>query len=175
MGESYGSLCGHVHNLDHDDLGHLLALICLNLDYFLDELLHLLETNQFISVHYVTIHHELEQAGISSKKLKRITLECNKEGHTAFISRMAWYAPEELEFLDEFSKDARSVSRSRGGRHAEKKQHFVRGCCTSTEGLLTLDRVVSGTLVEGSMTKRAFLQYLKLVVVSFCMLLAPDH
>jgi hypothetical protein len=73
------SLHGCVRNLDHDDLGYLLVLIHQNPDYFLDELLHLLETNWFISVHYVTIHCELKQAGISSKKLKRITLEHNEE------------------------------------------------------------------------------------------------
>ena len=54
------SLRGRVRNLDRDDLSYLLALVHQNPDYFLDELLHLLETNQFISVHYVTIHHELE-------------------------------------------------------------------------------------------------------------------
>jgi transposase len=169
------SLRGRVRNLDHDDLGYLLALVRQNPDYFLDELLHLLETNRFISVHYVTIHRELERAGVSSKKLKRIALEHNEERRAAFISRMARYAPEELRFLDEFSKDARSVSRrygrARKGRRAEKKQCFVRGRRTSTEGLLTLGGVVSGTVVEGSMTKRGFLQYLELVIVSFRVLL----
>lgn len=173
------SLCGHVHNLDHDDLGYLLVLICQNPDYFLDELLHLLETNRFISVHYVTIHCDLERAGVSSKKLKKIALERNEERCATFISRMAQYAPEEIRFLDEFSKDARSVGRwygrARKGRRAEKKQHFVRGHHTSTEGLLTLDRVISGTVVEGSMTKRGFLQYLELVIVSFHMLLVFDY
>lgn len=173
------SLHGCVHNLDRDDLGYLLVLVRQNPDYFLDELLHPLETNRFISVHYVTIHRELEQAGISSKKLKKIALEHNEERRAAFISRMAQYAPEEIRFLNEFSKDARSVGRwygrARKGRHAEKKQHFVWGCHTSTEGLLTLDGVVSGTVVEGSMTKRGFLQYLEIVIVSFCMLLVFDY
>jgi len=57
-----GQACGHVHNLDHDDLGYLLVLFHQNPDYFLDELLHFLETNWFSSVHYMTIHHELKQA-----------------------------------------------------------------------------------------------------------------
>ncbi|KIJ91870.1 hypothetical protein K443DRAFT_70464, partial [Laccaria amethystina LaAM-08-1] len=72
------SLRSRVRNLDHDDLGYLLVLVRQNPDYFLDELLHLLETNRFISVHYVTIHRELERAGVSSKKLKRIALEHNE-------------------------------------------------------------------------------------------------
>ena len=116
-GDASNSLLVHVErvialrNLDCDDLGYLLALICQNLEYFLDELLHLLETNWFISVHYVTIHHELKQADVSSKKLKKITLERTEERRATFISRMAQDAPEEIGFLDEFSKDARSVGR----------------------------------------------------------------
>jgi len=127
----------------------------------------------------VTIHCELKQAGVSSKKLKKIVLEHNEERHATFISRMSWYAPEEIGFLNEFSKDARSVGRQYGrarkGKHAKKKQQFVRGCHTSMEGLLTLDGVISGTVVEGSMTKRGFLQYLELVIVSFRMLLVFDY
>ena len=127
----------------------------------------------------MTIHHELERAGISSKRLKKIALERNEERRAAFISRMAQYAPEEIGFLNEFLKDARSVGRrygrARKGRCAEKKQCFVRGHHTSTEGLLTLDGVISGTVVEGSITKRGFLQYLELVIVSFRMLLVFDY
>ena len=51
---------GRMRNLDFTDLQYLLQLVCDNPDYFLNELLHLLKTNQFISVHYTTIHRELE-------------------------------------------------------------------------------------------------------------------
>jgi hypothetical protein len=54
---------------------YLLRLIQQNPDFFLDELLYLLKTNHFISVHYTTIHQELERAGVSHKKLKQIALE----------------------------------------------------------------------------------------------------
>ena len=120
----------------------------------------------------------LSEQALAARSSK-IALECNEEQCATFISRMARYAHEEIRFLNEFSKDARSVGRrygrARKGRRAEKKQCFVQGCCTSTEGLLTLDRVVSGTVVEGSMTKRGFLQYLELVIVSFRMLLVFDY
>lgn len=83
---------------------------------------------------------------------------------------MSQYSPEELGFLDETSKDERTVGRrygrSRKGRRAEKKQPFVRGRRTSTEALLTLDGIVAGTVVEGSMTKAMFLEYLEFIVVS---------
>ncbi|KAF8230737.1 hypothetical protein L208DRAFT_1072033, partial [Tricholoma matsutake] len=72
------SLQGCLHLLDHDDVQYLLQLIHQNPDYFLNELLYLLETNRFISTHYVTIHRELERAGVSLKKLKRIVKERNE-------------------------------------------------------------------------------------------------
>jgi transposase len=164
------SLRGRLRSLDHDDLAYLLRLIRQNPDYFLDELLYLLKTNRFISVNYVTIHRELERAGVSCKKLKRIAKERNEGRRADFIGRMAQYSPEELGFLDETSKDERTVGRRYGrcmkGQRAERKQVFVRGRRTSTEALLTLDGVVAGTVVEGSMTKAMFLEYLEFNVAS---------
>jgi hypothetical protein len=104
-------------------------LIHQNLNYFSDKLLYLLKTNRFISVNYNTIHHELERAGVSHKKLKKVAKERNEGCRAAFIAHMAQYLPEELGFLDEVSKDERSVGRQYGrskkGRRAETKQVFV--------------------------------------------------
>jgi len=91
--------------LNHDDVQHLLCLVQDNPDYFLDELLHLLKTNCFISVHYTAIHCVLEHANISCKKLKRIAKERNETCCAEFVGRMAMYTPEQLGFLDEVSKD----------------------------------------------------------------------
>jgi len=83
---------------------------------------------------------------------------------------MAMYTPEQLGFLDEVSKDkqtpSRRYGRSKKGRRAEKKQVFVRGCRVSTEALLTLDGIVAGMVVEGSMTKAMYMEYLEFNVVS---------
>lgn len=109
---------------------------------------------------------------MSRKKLKRIAIERNEERQAAFVSRMAQYEPEGLGFLDETSKDERTTRRAHGwskkGKRAEKKQVFVRGRRTSTEALLTLDGIVAGTVVEGSMTKVGFLHDIEFIVVSFC-------
>jgi transposase len=153
-----------------EDIQYLLRLIRQNPDYFLDELLHLLQTNRFISVHYTTIHRELERAGVSMKKLKRIACERDEDKRADFILCMAQYLPEEIGFVDEVSKDERTwgrrYGRSKKGRRAEKNQPFVRGRRTSTEALLTLDSFVAGTVVEGSMTKEMFLEWLEFNVVS---------
>ena len=164
------SIRGQVRILDQEDIAYLLKLIHDNPDYFLDELLHLLEKNQFILVHYTTIFQELEHLDVSRKKLKRIALERDEDHRADFIACMAQYSPEELGFLDEMSKDSRSVGRQYGrarkNKHAQKKQVFVRGRRTSTEALLTLDGIVAGTVVEGSMTKELFLEFLEFNVVS---------
>jgi transposase len=165
---------GRLRNLNTDDVQYLTHLVRCNPDYFLDELLGLLQKNRFISVHYTTIMRELERAGMSRKKLKRIALERDEERRASFIARMAQYQPEELGFLDETSKDERTTSRrygrSKKGKRAQKKQVFVRGRRTTTEALLTTDGIAARTVVEGSMTKESFIEFLELHVVSIvCM------
>ena len=123
------SLQGRPRTLDHDDVQYLLCLIQENPDYFLDELLHLLKTNRFISVHYATIYQELKRHGVSLKKLKRVAKECSDELRADFIGRMAQYGPEELGFIDETSKDKKTIyqryGRSRKGTQAAKQQVFI--------------------------------------------------
>lgn len=46
------------------------------------------------------------------------------------------------------------------------KQVIVQRRCVSAEALLTLDGIVAGTVVEGSMMKAIYLEYLELNVVS---------
>jgi transposase len=168
------SLRGRLRALNYDDVQYLLVLIKQNTDYFLDELLYLLKTNQFISVHYTTIHQALEQAGVSCKKLKKIASERSEPLHADFIGRMAKYEPEELGFLDEVHKDERTLNRwygrARKGRQAAKRVKFVWGRRTSTEALLSLDGVVTCISVEGSMTKELFLEWLEFNVVSIIVL-----
>ena len=151
--------------LDATDVQYLNQLIEENPDYFLDELLHLLKTNRFISIHYTTIHNQLLRTGVSHKQLQRIASERDEAARANFIARIAQYTPHELGFIDEVSKDARSVGRrygrSRRGQRARKSQPFVRGRRTSTVGCLTLDGFVSGTSVEGSFTKSSFLHWLE--------------
>jgi transposase len=96
---------GQPRTLHFDDVNYLLRLVSHWPDWFLDELQDLLKTNQFISVHYVTIYRELECAGISLKKLKKLAKERDDEKRADFIRCMAQYEPDELGFLDETSKD----------------------------------------------------------------------
>jgi transposase len=160
---------GRPRNLLFEDVQYLIALVHHRPDWFLDELLGLMEHNRFISVHFTTIHRELVHAGISLKKLKKIAKERNEDLRADFIRQMAQYAPEELCFLDEVHKDERTLIRRRGrarkGKRAVMQGVFVRGRRVSAEGCLTVDGMVAGTVVEGSMTSDKFLYYLEHSVV----------
>ena len=79
-----------------------------------NELLHLLKTNHFISIHYTTIHNQLLRSGVSHKKLQRIASKRDEEKRANFIARIAQYAPHKLGFIDEVSKDEWSIGRHYG-------------------------------------------------------------
>jgi hypothetical protein len=160
---------GRPRLLHYKDIDYLKRLIQHRPNWFLDELQYLLQTNRFIAAHFVTVHRELIHAGISSKKIRKIASERNEDLRADFIARMAQYTPEQLGFLDEVSKDERtafrSCGRTRKGKRAVMKGVFVRGRRFSAEGLLTLDGMISSTIVEGSMTRALFIEYLEFTVV----------
>ena len=171
-----GDVVHHAHGLRgrrrilcYDDLEYLKRLIRHRPDWFLDELTFLLQTNRFILVHYTTVHWELVWAGVSTKKLKKIASERNENLRADFVRHMAQYLPEQLGFLDEVSKDERTSARGRGrsvkGTRAVKKGVFIWGRRFSAEGLLTIDGLILNTVVEGSMTRVLFLEYLQFTVV----------
>lgn len=162
---------GRKRLMHFSDIEYLKRIIRHRPDWFLDELAYLLETNRFIAANFTTVHWELVRAGISTKKIKKAASERNDDLRADFIRRMAEYSPEQLGFLDEVSKDERTPFRARGrskrGTRAVQKGVFVRGRRFSAEGLLTIDGMVSNTVVEGSMTRDMFLEYLEHDVVGF--------
>ena len=166
---------GRPRCLHFSDMDYLKRLIKHRPDWFLDELQYMLQTNRFIAAHFTTIHRELVRAGISSKKIKKVASERNEQLRADFIGRMAQYLPEQLGFLDEVSKDERTSFRARGrsckGTRAIQKGVFVRGRRFSAEGLLSIDGMISNTVVEGSMNRAMFLEYLEFSVVHFLALL----
>ncbi|PPQ82244.1 hypothetical protein CVT24_012928 [Panaeolus cyanescens] len=163
---------GRRRMLHFSDVDHLKCLIKHRPDWFLDELRYLLQTNRFISAHLSTIQRELARAGISRQKIKKIASERNADLRADFTGRMAQYMPEQLGFLDEISKDERTsfrtYGRSRKGCRAPMKGVFVRGRRFSATGLLTIDGMVTSTVVEGSMTHQSYLGFLEHSVMPLC-------
>jgi transposase len=162
---------GRPRILHFDDIDYLLRLIRQRPDWFLDELLNLLRSNRFISVHYTTVHNALIRAGVSLKKLKKIASERNEDARNEFIGHMAMYDPEELGFLDETSKNEKTAARSKGrarkGQRAVMQQHFIRGHRLSATALLTVNGISVTRVVEGSMTREMYLNFLEHEVVRF--------
>ncbi|THH14792.1 hypothetical protein EUX98_g9562 [Antrodiella citrinella] len=156
---------GRPRKLLSDDVQYLIRLIRHRPDWFLDELLGLLDNNRFVAVHFSTIHRELLRAGVSLKKLKRVAAERDELLRADFVRRMAVYTPEQLRFMDEVSKDERTLKRRNGralkGRRAVMRGVFVRGRRVSGEGVMTVDGMVASTVVQGSMTRKRFLDFLE--------------
>ncbi|KAG2369251.1 hypothetical protein BDR07DRAFT_1181561, partial [Suillus spraguei] len=69
---------GWPHLLYYNDVDYLVQFIEHRPTWFLDELAKMLDSNQFISIHYVTVHRTLEHAGVSYKKLQHIAKERNE-------------------------------------------------------------------------------------------------
>ncbi|PPR03276.1 hypothetical protein CVT24_012814 [Panaeolus cyanescens] len=163
---------GRPRLLHFSDVEYLKQLVRHRPDWFLDELQHLLQTNRFIAAHFTTVHRELVRAGFTAKDIRKVALERNEELRADYIARMAQYTPDQLGFLDEVSKDERTAFRAKGrsrkGTRAPMKGVFVRGRRFSAEGLLTLDGMVSSTVVEGSMTHDLYMQYLEFTVMPLC-------
>ena len=85
------------------------------------------------------------------------------------------YDPEELGFLDETSKNEKTAARSRGraqkGQRAVMQQRFIRGHRLSATALLTVNGISVTRVVEGSMTRAMYLNFLEHEVVRFFWLL----
>ncbi|KAJ7763180.1 hypothetical protein DFH07DRAFT_738961 [Mycena maculata] len=146
---------GRYRLLHYDDVDYLIHLVQHQPDWFLDELLGLLKHNRFISVHYTTIHRELERAGMSTKNLTVIAMERNEPSRMDYIREMSPYPAHYLGFLDETSKNDKTPARRRGrarkGRRTYKHQKFVRGPRATATGFLTCHGMLASTVVAGSM------------------------
>ncbi|KAJ7254524.1 hypothetical protein C8J57DRAFT_1011292, partial [Mycena rebaudengoi] len=92
----YEKNTGRPRILHYDDQQYLPRLVRHSPDWFLDELLCLLKTNHFISVHYTTIHRELERMGMSTKQLTVIAAECSEPCRWDFARKVAPYPAEYL-------------------------------------------------------------------------------
>ncbi|KIY45331.1 hypothetical protein FISHEDRAFT_49553 [Fistulina hepatica ATCC 64428] len=130
------------------DLDCLLTMVRAHPQWFLDELSELLATNHFISVHHTTIHRELVRHDITTKALSKAAKERSALLRAHYTHRIAQYTPEQLGFIDETSKDERTVQ------------------LTGT-GYLTIDGMTACTTVEGSMTREKFLHFLEHHVVRY--------
>nr|GAT45666.1 predicted protein [Mycena chlorophos] len=158
--------------LQHEDIVYLLELVRLNPVFFLEQLGSSLRDNQLVEVHYTTIHRELIRAGISVKQVESVAQERNADLRNDYIREISQYTPEQLGFIDETSKNDKTPNRKRGrgpvGQRVVVDQQWVRGVRLTATGLLTIDGMLTSTVVEGSMHRDQFVAFLEGHVLPLC-------
>lgn len=161
---------GRPRKMLREDLEYLNVLLHHRPQFFLSELQGLLKRNRLLSVHFSTIHREIVRAGISTKLLKKIAAERSPIIRSHFKLRMGHYDAEQLIALDETHCDEKTVARRRGrslsGTRAISSEVFIRGRRYSLLPALTTQGIIAATVVEGSVTRRLYLKFLREQVVS---------
>jgi hypothetical protein len=104
-------------------------------------------------------------------QLHRAAYERNELLRSTFIAKVGReYKPEQLIFLDEASKDERTLSRGYGyslkNTFATKKNVFVRGVRYTILPALSLQGIIAVDIIEGSCTKDKFKEFVISYVVS---------
>jgi hypothetical protein len=97
-------------------------------------------------------------------QLHRAAYERNELLRSTFIAKIGRdYRPEQLIFLDEASKDERTLSRGYGyslkNTLAIKKNVFVRGIRYTILPALSLQGIIAVNIMEGSCTKEKFKEF----------------
>ncbi|GBC10714.1 hypothetical protein RclHR1_09850003 [Rhizophagus clarus] len=84
-------------------------------DSYLDELVKEIENRINKTISTSTLSRYLDHCGITRKKLTKLAREKNELLRSAFISKIgSQYRPDQLIFIDESSKDERTLNRSYG-------------------------------------------------------------
>ena len=97
-------------------------------------------------------------------KLHRAAYEWNELLQSTFIAKVGCeYKPEQLIFMDEASKDERTLSRGYGyslkNTFATKKNVFIRGTWYTILPALSLQGIIAVDIMEGSCTKEKFKEF----------------
>lgn len=111
-----------------------------------------------------TMWRSLVYCGITRKKLHKAAKERNELLRSAFMARIgSQYTSNQLIFLDESSKDERTISRGYGyselNTRAVKKVVFIRGKRYTLLPAFTLDGIIAIDIIEGSCTKDRFKEF----------------
>lgn len=159
----------------HADIQYLLRLAHHKPTLFLDEYQNRLKEHRLLCLSMATIHLQLQQAGLSVKRVQKMASERDPMKRADFVRRISQYPATYLITLDEVSKDNRTYGRLWGranvGVRVETHQPFVRKRRFSMLAAMVLDEgIVAAQVVEGSFSRELFLKYLRddvACVVSF--------
>lgn len=148
-------------------------------EMFLDEIREHILLAQEIDLAESSIHRILKDLGFTYKYLRKVAKERDEDARQEFMERMNnHYVAEQLVFVDESSKDDRTIFRKFGwapkGQQAEISTNFVHGTRYSIIAAITIGGYISTHVVEGSVDGPEFFQYIIEDVVSQIMSLADN-
>ena len=142
---------------------------------YLDEIQQELESVLGLFVSIATISRTLARMEISKKSLSRRAAERNEELRTLWELELTQLSdPDLFVFIDESAVDNRTVQRSQGwsavGGHSVSRCTFLRGKRHSILPALSSDGIIALEVIEGSVNKERFLEFLhdRIVCPSSC-------
>ncbi|KIJ12709.1 hypothetical protein PAXINDRAFT_82442 [Paxillus involutus ATCC 200175] len=92
---------------------------------------------------------------------------------------MAQYTQDELVFIDETSKDERTLSRQRGrakkSRRASMRGVFVHGRYLTAVAAMSCNGIIASHIIEGSLHCKGFLEFIEHSVLPHCTAYPGKH
>ncbi|CAB4484294.1 unnamed protein product [Rhizophagus irregularis] len=153
-----------------EDMQILQDIVQKKVDYYLDELIYKMEIKTGKLVSIPILCRSFQHCGIIRKKLQKVAHEQNETLRGFFMYQIGIeYNAEQLIFIDETSKDERSISRLYGYSYkncrAKKKVIFIRGKHYTILPALTVDGFIAADIMEGSCDKDRFRTFIITQVV----------
>jgi len=148
-----------------EDEDYIRSLIRVQPSIYLDEIQQELQSACGVFVSLATISRTLARMQISKKSLSRRAAERNEELRTLWELELTQFDdPGLFVFIDESAVDNRTVQRSQGwsaiGGRPVSRCTFLRGKRYSILPALSSDGIVALEIVDGSVNKERFLQFL---------------
>jgi transposase len=162
---------GRPRTLDAFMIHDIEALLQAEPYLYLDEIKEWLADEHGVDISISALDRTLSECGFTYKRLHKEAMERDEEARAQFraYASQNWVA-EQLVFVDETSKDDRTIYRHYGrapsGTQATVRQPFQRGTRYSIVAALAIDGYLNQRAVEGSVDGEIFLDFIEHEVVS---------
>ena len=155
--------CNILTTADED---YIRSLIKARPAIYLDEIQQELGSMRGVFVSLAMISRTLARMQISKKSLSRRAAERNEELRTLWeLELVQFNNPDLFVFIDESAVDNKTVQRPQGwstvGGRSVSQCTFLRGKCHSILPALSSDGIIALEIIEGSVNKERFLQFLR--------------
>jgi transposase len=171
----FNQQAGRPSSLTDGDIKFLEAVLDANPTMYLDKMQQRLRDVRETEVSIPTISRTLRRINLTRKTVTKAAAERDEQLRAAWEGMMAQYTdPELFVFIDESAVDDQTGQRTQGWSHIGTQcvQHmsFLRGIRYSILPALSIDGIIALNIVEGSITKERFLDFLRTELVSMTLL-----